>query len=314
GAPDASARQPGREERLVARQIAIDGVLDRQRREGERRLEAGQGGQVLGADRLAGEGPRHGAPQHGRAGRVAQRDEGVDLGGHALAPPLADGRHVRRHLGPELAERIALEDEPRPRAVPQRLGVVGRVAPALIAARAARVAGELDAVAAEDDVGREQPHIDGLAEVPRGDGVLVAIDPHEALAVHGRHPVEPVRRGGRPQRAERLPLLGQEFPRDLPVCLRDLAVLLRTPGSALRAISRVPRTASVRLYFRRAAKKTRRMTSVPSGTHASPQSTWRNSPASPSKRITGAAAAARTRFRPATKRYQLAALAVYGVV
>ena len=70
----------------------------------------------------------------------------------------------------------------------------------------------------------------------------------------------------------------------------------------------------MRLYFRRAAKKTRRTTSVPSGTHASPQSTWRNSPASPSKRITGAAAAARTRFRPATKRYQLAALAVYGVV
>src|SRR5437773_7235875 len=55
------------------------------------------------------------------------------------------------------------------------------------------------------------------------------------LSVHGRHPVEPVRRGGRPQRAERLPLLGQEFPRDLPVGLRDLAVLLRTPGGALRA-------------------------------------------------------------------------------
>src|SRR5438094_9673446 len=34
-------------------------------------------------------------------------------------------------------------------------------------------------------------------------------------------------------------------------------------------------------------------------------------PGQPSKRITGAAAAARTRFRPATKRYQLAALAVY---
>jgi len=112
---------------------------------------------------------------------------------------------------------------------------VGRVAPALIAARAARVAGELDAVAAEHDVGREQPHIDGLAEVPRGDGVLVAVDPHEALAVHGRHPVEPVRRGGRPQRAERLPFRGQELPRDLPVRLRDLAVLLRTPGGALRA-------------------------------------------------------------------------------
>src|SRR5205823_8280781 len=86
----------------------------------------------------------------------------------------------------------------------------------------------------------------------------------------------------------------------------------RSNGSSV--IRRVHRTASVRLYFRRAAKKTRRTTSVPSGTHASPQSTWRNSPASPSKRITGAAAAARTRFRPATKRYQLAALAVYGVV
>src|SRR5207237_8563337 len=50
-----------------------------------------------------------------------------------------------------------------------------------------------------------------------------------------RHPVEPVRRGGRPQRAERLPFRGQELPRDLPMRLRDLAVLLRTPGGALRA-------------------------------------------------------------------------------
>src|SRR5438034_9403996 len=41
----------------------------------------------------------------------------------------------------------------------------------------------------------------------------------------------------------------------------------------------------------------------PERTHASPQSTWRNSPASPSKPNTGPAAAARPRLRPATEPY-----------
>src|SRR5439155_25264634 len=136
-----------------------------------------------------------------------------DLFGHPLPRALTDGGDVGGHLGAERTEGIALEDEAGPGPVDERLSIVRWIALALAVAREPRVARELDAVAAEHDRVREHPHIDGLAEMPGRHRVLIAVDPHEALAVHARDSVKPVRRGGRPQRPEGGPLGGKSIVR-----------------------------------------------------------------------------------------------------
>src|SRR5439155_18279837 len=76
--------------------------------------------------------------------------------------------------------------------------------------------------------------------------------------------------------------LGQELPRDLPMCLRDLGVLLRTPGGALRAeivvVDEGPPGQEVRLH------KLTRFSTVPfcCGAWGSQSSGWK--PSSAAKR------------------------------
>lgn len=103
----------------------------------------------------------------------------------------------------------------------------------LPAPREPRVFSQGRAVAAEADEVTQDPHVDGLAEVPRGDRVLIAIDPDEALAVHRRHPIEPVARRCRRERAEGRALRRQQVERPLAMRRRDLERLVAGPVQAL---------------------------------------------------------------------------------
>jgi hypothetical protein len=221
------------DEGFVDREIAIDGGLVGEMGQHQGRLGAGEERQIFGATRVPGHARSGGAPEPLGAELGLQRQTRRELLGQDSAAPLADYRHVGGHLGAQRAEPLAVQDQPRARAMGEGRGVVGGISVPLARAGQPRVLREEHAVTAEADEVAEEAHIDRLPAVADRHRVLVAVGAHQTLPVHRRHAVEPVARRRRRQGSEGGPLVGQQVARALPVRLRDLAGLLLLPEQAL---------------------------------------------------------------------------------